>query len=389
MSAEKTKRHGSSSGLLLLVLSILSFAGAASAADFIGGTNILIPAGQAINDDLYMGGAAIGIDGTVNGDVIAGAGNIRVSGRVADDLMVAGGSIIIGGDIGDSIRAAGGAIAINSNVGSDILAAGGTVSIAGNAGRDVLVGAGSIELTGRIGGNLSASGDTVVLGGVVDGNANITAESLELMPGAEIKGDLVYTSRNKAKIAEGARLHGVARQIIPTKPERRSEELPLKEDIYSFMRFFIVGALVVHFAPKLSENIADSIVRAPLKSSIIGFAVLVTVPFVAVLLMVTILGISLAVLGILAYAVAIYVSGVFISFAIGRKALERAGAYAKEDRSRMLALFIGLVVLTLIQKIPGIGWFVSFVTIAVGLEAIIAAAMKREPVEEKRRTRKK
>ena len=389
MSTEKTKQHGLSSGLLLILLSVLSFAGAASAADFRGGNNLIISAGPAIDNDLYIGASDIRVDGDINGDLIAAAGNIRVGGKVSDDLMLAGGTIIIDGPVGDDIRVAGGTITINSNVSNDILAAGGTVTISGNAGRDVFVGAGNIELTGRIGGNLTASGDTVVLGGVVEGNANITATKLELKPGAEIKGDLVYTSSNNATIAEGAIVHGAIRQIVPKEPEKKTAEATLKDEVYSFLKFFVVGALIVYLAPRQSEKAADAIVRSPLKSSLLGLALLFTVPFAAILLIITIIGIPLAIISIMAYLIAIYVSGIFVGFAIGRMALELSETYKKEGTSILLALFIGLVILTLLQRLPAVGGLIGFLTIILGLGAMFSAVFRREPAEEKKRARKR
>lgn len=389
MSTEKTKQHGISSGLLLILLSVLSFAGAASAADFRGGNNLIIPAGQAIDNDLYVGASDIRVDGDVNGDLIAAAGNIRVGGKVSDDLMLAGGTIIIDGPVGDDVRVAGGTISINSNVSKDILAAGGTVTISGNAGRDVFVGAGNIELNGRIGGNLTASGDSVVLGGVVQGNANITATKLELKPGAEIKGDLIYTSSSKAVIPNDAIVHGSIRQIVPKEPEKKTAEATLKDDVYSFLKFFIVGALIVFFAPTKSGKISDAIVSSPLKSSLLGLALLFTAPFAAILLLVTIIGIPLAIIGIMVYILAIYVSGVFVGFAIGRMALERAQTYRNESLSMLLALFIGLVLLTIFQQLPVVGGLIGFLTIILGLGAMFSVVFRREPAEEKKRARKR
>jgi NhaP-type Na+/H+ or K+/H+ antiporter len=91
----------------------------------------------------------------------------------------------------------------------------------------------------------------------------------------------------------------------------------------------------------------------------------------------------------MAYLLAIYVSGIFVGFAIGRRALERAETYKKESLSMLLALFIGLVLLTIAQGLPVVGGFISFLTVVLGLGAMFSALIRREPAEAKKRARKR
>jgi hypothetical protein len=71
------------------------------------GDQVVVPAGETIEGDLYASGGLVRVEGRVEGDLLAAAGQ-QVAGQVTGDVMAAGGSIDVSGRVGGDVRAAGG-----------------------------------------------------------------------------------------------------------------------------------------------------------------------------------------------------------------------------------------------------------------------------------------
>ena len=68
--------------LLVVVLSTVFAAVPVLAADFRGGETVTVATGEVIDDDLYIAGTNIVIDGTVNGDIFGVGTTITINGGV-------------------------------------------------------------------------------------------------------------------------------------------------------------------------------------------------------------------------------------------------------------------------------------------------------------------
>src|SRR5687767_15870586 len=74
----------------LLAMLTLSIASPALAFDGRGGDTVTIASGETINDDLYVAGETIVVDGTIKGDLVAFGQTITINGIVEGDLIAAG-----------------------------------------------------------------------------------------------------------------------------------------------------------------------------------------------------------------------------------------------------------------------------------------------------------
>jgi len=100
--------------LLAAVLAVtIILTAPAAAADIRQGQMLIIPADEVVNDDLYLFGSGITIDGTVNGDVIAFGDRIAVNGPINGNFNGGANYITIKGKVQDSVRAAASAIDVN------------------------------------------------------------------------------------------------------------------------------------------------------------------------------------------------------------------------------------------------------------------------------------
>ena len=230
------------------------------------------------------------------------------------------------------------------NIEDDLIVSGGQVTIGQNAkiGGDLLVSGGKIDIDGEVTGDVQGSGGTINISGKVDGGVYIdSVGSLSIANGAEIAGDLVYTSSNEADISEGATVGG---EIKPTIAEKAAEiKVPKKTamtiftttyiggKVISFLSLFVLGIILILAIPELfnkfNQRMQTTLGRCVGAGAIMLFGVpigVVILFLIAVLLFITVVGAGLGVLTlssnfilIVLYFVLIYISSVFLSFFIG------------------------------------------------------------------------
>src|SRR4051794_21931294 len=102
--------------ILLLALVAALLPASASAAEVRQGNNVLVAAGETINDDLYVFGGSLDVRGTVNGDVVFFGGTSTIGGVITGDLLVAGGTTTITGEVRGTVRPSGGTTNITGRV---------------------------------------------------------------------------------------------------------------------------------------------------------------------------------------------------------------------------------------------------------------------------------
>ncbi len=67
-----------------------------------------VPAGQTVEDELFLYGTQVTVDGNVDGDVMAIGQDVTINGEVSGSLITAGwGKVIINGKVDGSVYAAG------------------------------------------------------------------------------------------------------------------------------------------------------------------------------------------------------------------------------------------------------------------------------------------
>ena len=360
--------------VLLALVFILLTAQPASAILPISSDSVNIPTARTIDDDVYIGGGTVTINGTINGDLIAAGGNITVNGKVRDDLIVAGGNIILNGDVGQTIRSAGGSIMISGKVGEDLVIGAGNVTTSEGTtiGRDVMLGAGTATLSGEIKRNLTAGVGELTIDGRVGENARIYLDdgNLTLTDRARIGGNLTYTSENQANIDSGAEVQGeISRKEPPPAMQRpTAEQKATGRIIYfiiSYLATFLLAMALLLLIPKRTGEISTTISSSPWISLLIGLALLILVPITIVILMFLVITIPIALIMLFLYTLGIYLSKAFVGLTLG-KIFSR---YVNLGKGNILPLAIGMLVVMLIGIIPIIGPVARFIYYLFGLGA--------------------
>ena len=348
----------------------------AAAADLRQGSDVTVGPGETVNDDIYAGAGTISINGTVNGSVIAGGGTITVSGTITRDLILGGGTINVTGHVGGSIIVAGGNITVNGPIAQDLVVTGGTIDVGSGAtiGRDLVVAGGTATVSAPIARRVQMSAGSLTLRNHVGGDVRGRVDHLKL-DGAQVGGNLDYTSNNSVEQVNGGHVTGTITRHTPT--DRGDAGNGFLGWLRGLIGIFALGLLLIFLLPGLSSRAIDTERAQPWASLGIGAGIFVITPIVALIVFVIgifvggwWLGLLLIPLWILALAVGFAISG----FLLGRLIFARLGWGGYHDA---FALLGGLFVLTIVALIPVIGFLIGLVAVILGAGALALVVTRR------------
>ena len=347
----------------------------AAAADLRQGTDVTVARTETVNDDIYAGAGTISIEGTVNGNVIVGGGTVTVSGNVTRDVIVGGGTINVTGHVGGSIIAAGGTLTLNGPVERDIVVTGGMIDIGSGAtiGRDLVVAGGTATVSAPIARRVQMSSGSLTLKNHVGGDVRGRVDHLKL-DGAQIGGNLDYTSNNQVQLVNGARVAGTTTRRTPADGSRGNSFVDWLRELVGLLA---LGLILIFVLPGIATRAIDTLRAQPWPSLGIGAAILIVTPIVAVIVFIIGLLIGgwwLGALLIPIWLLVLAVGYVISAFLLGRLLFARLGWAGYHDA---LALLGGLVVLTVLGLLPVLGGLIGLAAVIFGVGAVALVVSQR------------
>lgn len=334
LSFETRKRRGLV--VLLVVMLLLSTVTGVVAAQSVQGASgtIVVEEGETVSSVDALAGTIV-VRGTVTGDVSGAAGTIHVA---------------EGGRVGGSISGAAGDVRIDGEVGGDVTAGSGNVQVTETAtiGGDVSVGAGYVRIDGQIEGDVRVGAETIVIGpnAEVGGEFRYDADSFTQDPAATVAGGVIEDPDLRGNVGTFTLPNWVTTG-------------------YSLLANLLLGAILLALFPAFSARLAGRVSDEPAKTGGVGLLTLIGGPILLALVAITIIGIPLAVLGAIAFGLAIWIGVVYGQYAVGAWVLRRAG---RDDR--WLALVAGLVGFAVLDLIPVLGGLLVFGALLLGLGAL-------------------
>jgi cytoskeletal protein CcmA (bactofilin family) len=311
-----------------------------------------------VNHALSAAGAEVDIDVTTKGDARLAGAIVSAKGQFEKDLYVAGARLSVDARVGASLNAAGARLIIGpqSEIEGSMRIGGADVVFAGNSRGPAEIYGDSVQIDGRIGGNLLVRARSVTIGRT-----------------AVLEGDAVFETLDNPHIEEGATLRG---QQTITPPRSGPHEMWfIARGLTAVVLFgigagLILGLILLISARPFVEQAILHVRNAPFRSLLIGLAVLVLVPLIAVLLIVTVIGIPVGLLTLLAFPLLLLVAWVVSAFGVSDWLFNRRRAERLSFGGRLLLLLAGLVVITLIGIVPVLGVFVWLLVMLFGLGAM-------------------
>ncbi len=264
---------------------------------------------------------------------------------------------------------------------------------------DVVAVGGDITVKGTVTGNVIAMGGEIFVAstGVVEGDAVSIGGDVVKEAGAMIKGERVGISFFPKRFLRPIHPLGLPSPHILSFPPFIGglHGFALFARIIKIVLFLFLGIVVISIVPKNVTKIKDKIRQDFLKSALVGFVAEILILPIFILLIVTIIGIPVALLvEPLFILVALILGYAGVSYFIGEKL--REGTSLKPE-TPMMTLVIGILVLEsilLLAKVVGIfgnflfafswiltfvGWMIWYVAITVGFGASILTRLGTRP----------
>jgi hypothetical protein len=250
----------------------------------------------------------------------------------------------------DHVVITGGAVLPAGRTAGDVVVVDGPVRIAGRATGDVVSVSGPVRVTGRIHGDLIAVSDRASLG-----------------PTARVGGDLRYGDERPV-LARGARVGGdISNEDWADATSGWGWVSLIGWWVAVSVSTLIVGALLVLLAPA-ALYAAERAVRERLGATIgWGVGIAIGVPLLAVLALVTLVGIPFGIALLLAAVPVLLVAYATGAWLAGR------GVLRNRSTSPWVALLVGWGILRLLALIPVAGALVGLAATVVGLGALAVA----------------
>jgi hypothetical protein len=153
----------------------------------------IIPAGQVINDDLFIEAEKVVIDGTVNGNLFVNAADVIINGPVNGNLLIFGAMVKINAPVSGSVAFVGQSLELNNRVDGSVFATGVSVVLNPQAvvGLNLyFAGFNAQTMPGsKVGADASLSAYQAILGGEIarDVHAALAAFELNGLVGRDVQ----------------------------------------------------------------------------------------------------------------------------------------------------------------------------------------------------------
>jgi len=311
-----------------------------------------------VTGDLVAAGRRIVIDGTVEGNVIAFGELVTVRGTVGGLVLGAGSTFELeGATVGGDLWAAGKNVTINerARVSGNASIAGENATVEGYVGKDLYTFAEMVELNGELGQDLEAFGDRV-----------------RLLDDARVGGNvrLRIGSEDRFYRAEGARIDGDVEFLdMPEGIGETNRYTRIEFYLWQIARLVsavLVGVALLWFVPGLRTLSVGGGIDG-LKTAGIGLVALVSMPIIAVLVAITLVGMPLSLMAIIAWVLTIYLAKIVVGASVGRMMLSAT----KYSENITLVLLAGIAAIIFVVNLPAIGGIISFILTIVGIGLIV------------------
>ena len=352
---------------------LMGLATALGATQFKSVENYTLPSDQRLEDDLIITGKNVRIEGEIAGDLLSACRSASLNGHIENSAFNASQYLTVDGHIQGSLISFCQDLNLSGSVGRNLTAFAAHVLINREAVVEgqLSVYAGELDLEGEVRNGLRAGCDEIVISGTVDGDVKIETEKLTILESAVIEGGLQYKSPNQARIDPKAKISG---EIKWTEKVKKDEKSGVYRKVGPFkgtllLANLVTGAVLIALFRRRWDLSQKAISQTFLKSLGLGFVLAVCVPIAAIVLMITVLGIPLALMSLVAYGIIFYLAKLIFSTMAGNWLLKYLTK--KESVSLIWAFLLGYILFWAITGFKVIGTILYILAFLVGFGGIV------------------
>jgi len=365
-------RYGIIAAVLLVALPV-------QAVQFVQKDNFLSGQHEIIHEELWIAADAIAIDGTAENDLFAAGSSLDLRGTFAGDVWGIAETVTASGTFSDDVRLGAKILQFSGCTKGALLTTGNTVKIEPTAqiGKSLFAIGENIISEGVVSGPVHIIAQKVTLGGQLKNDIMIMAQDIVILPGTRIEGTLTYTAPKEMVLSDAIYVGGGLVRKFDSKetpPKQIFKALPGVHFTYG-LAAVITGMVFFGLFPRYAGRAAGQLKSRFWLCLLLGTAALVLGPVTAVFLMITVLGLPLGLIALLAYLILLYLGKVAVALALGALILRRPAPLPK--KGIFFVLFIGMAILYLLTGFVAISLVAGLLIAAAGMGALLMAAFTR------------
>lgn len=361
--------------LVLLLLPAVSFASTITT----GRTLVL---SEPTPGNAYLAGTDITIAAPQSGDVLALGATVVVSAPVTGDVMALGGTVGIHKPVTGDVRVVAASLQVDAPISGDFVAAANELH-ASTTAKDTHLAGGTVELIGSSTGAVNIYASDITLTGDYQGDVTLNASnSITLGPGTHIHGALNYNAPQQLTLPDGVRVDGGVHytgssSFLPTNQQAQTFAVAGASILFlvHLLAVLVLAGIIAGLFPKFTELVAERSLEPSsyrfVLLTLLGFALLVATPVLILILLLSFVGIGVALflipLYLLFFMLAYVYAGILTGTLLARTLLKRSIITWKEG-------VVGMLVFYLIGIVPTLGPLLKAVLIMVAGGTIASIA---------------
>ena len=309
-------------------------------------------------EDLYAVADSVIVEGTVQGDLFVITGSLSIIGIVEGDVLgLVGGTVRVSGRVDGSVRVAAVSLEITGSVGDDVAAVVGQASIPGDIGRDAVLFGAEANLDGTVGRDVRAQTYRMGIGGTVGRDIQARVDRLAIGAAARVGGDVIYRASTDANVDPAAVLGG---RLVRTPVLAPVWAMAVTRvfAILSVLGLIVAGIIGQWLFRSTSQRAVVVAGERPGRAALVGLGMLLVPPMLVLPLFLTLVGIPVALVILLAWLIALFLGPLPTVTRLGSLLLRGKGGPA-------LGLVMGVVVWR------GVLWLLPVIAAVVYLSALI------------------
>jgi hypothetical protein len=236
---------------------------------------------------------------------------------------------------------------------------------------DAILAGSQVDVAGTVGRDVYAKGQRVAIEAELQRNLVIGGDDLYVGPNASIGGDLQarVDDADDLEVDAGATING-STEVIDDLDDSRFDDVGFyARKLLMLAAGLVFGLVAFTLAPKLFQAPREQTEQHRWARVFgIGLACLFLIPFLALIVALTLIGLPLAMVAIGGYALALYLGKLFIAAEIGRRLL-RLDWHKRS--SVAWSLLLGLLLVAVLVELPFVGGLLGFVLAVFGLGTVI------------------
>ena len=322
--------------------------------------------------NLYQAGETVTSESELAGTSFFAGNKVTTKGNI-DGILFSAGNMVTNSATSDYAFVAGNEVTISEANFKDGFFAGSILKIeSSNIERDLYAAASSITLNSNVGRNAFLAAAEVTVNGTVNGDLTVYADIINIDSDTVITGTLKYPEDARITISENAQVN--AKKIVKGSSKdliKIDIRTKITDMLFSYVNALLVAIVLIALFAKLYDKIAEMGKDKILSNIGFGLLALLFVPFVSIILMVTMAGISLGLLLMNMYVLAFCLSTIFSSFYYGNI------IFKDKIKNKYLLVLVTLLIIYVLRLVPFIGGLVTLLCLCTGFGLVVSLIRRK------------